>query len=161
MRNILILLLITGITGCFISSYSFKTFSKKQLYCIQTIDTIKPIDSIYIDSLKVEAKYNYKLYKRNAHASYYANKFNGKRTASGERFDNNNLTAAHRKIAFGTKLRITNTRNGKQTIVRVNDRGPFVKGREIDLSRKAFMTIANNKAGGEMNVTIEVQQKKE
>ena len=69
--------------------------------------------------------------------SYYAESYNHRRTASGERFNNNALTAAHRTYPFGTKLRLTNTKNHKSVVVRVNDRGPFVKGREISVTRRA------------------------
>ncbi|MWB94616.1 septal ring lytic transglycosylase RlpA family protein [Flavobacterium sp. GA093] len=98
----------------------------------------------------------YTLYKTNAHASYYNDKFNGKRTASGKRFNNNKLTAAHKTFAFGTKLKITNEQNDKSVIVEVIDRGPFSKKREIDLTKKAFMKIASNKRSGSMNVKIEI-----
>jgi len=98
-------------------------------------------------------------FKKNAHASYYHDKFNGKRTASGKRFDNDKLSAAHRKFPFGTKLRITNEDNGKSVIVEVIDRGPFARGREIDLSRKAFMDITSNKASGAVIVKIEELRK--
>ncbi|QOG03911.1 septal ring lytic transglycosylase RlpA family protein [Flavobacterium sp. MDT1-60] len=98
----------------------------------------------------------YILYKTHAHASYYNDKFNGKRTASGRRFNNNKLTAAHKKFAFGTKLKITNERNNKSVIVEVTDRGPFSKKREIDLTKRAFMKIASNKRSGSMNVKIEL-----
>lgn len=67
-------------------------------------------------------------------ASWYAMT---SRTASGERMDPAQLTAAHRKLPFGTTLRVTNSRNGKSAIVRINDRGPFIKGRVIDLSKAA------------------------
>lgn len=70
-------------------------------------------------------------------ASYYAAKFNGRRTASGERFDNSEYTAAHRTLPFGSRVRLTNTANGKSVIVRINDRGPFSPGRVIDISRAA------------------------
>lgn len=70
-------------------------------------------------------------------ASYYAAKFNGRRTASGERFDNANMTAAHRTLPFGTRVRVTNVTTGKSVIVRINDRGPFTAGRLIDVSRAA------------------------
>ncbi len=70
-------------------------------------------------------------------ASFYGRKFHGRRTASGERFDMHALTAAHRDLPFGTKLRVRNLRNGKEVVVRVNDRGPFKKGRIIDVSRAA------------------------
>lgn len=118
-------------------------------------DTIN-ILSVPVDSVETLGNLKFKLYKRKAHASYYHNKFNGKRTASGKRFDNNKYTAAHRKFPFGTKLRLTNEVNGNCVIVEVTDRGPFSKGREIDLSRRAFMNLAHNKNSGALDVTIEV-----
>ncbi len=96
------------------------------------------------------------LYKKNAHASYYHDKFNGRKTASGKRFDNSQLTAAHKKLPFGTKLRITNEKNNKCVVVEVTDRGPFVNGREIDLSKKAFMDITSNIKSGVEYVKIEI-----
>lgn len=70
-------------------------------------------------------------------ASYYADKFNGRRTASGEAFSNRAMTAAHRTLPFGTMLQVTNPANGNTVVVRVNDRGPFHGGRLIDLSKAA------------------------
>lgn len=70
-------------------------------------------------------------------ASYYADRFNGQRTASGERFDNRAYTAAHRTLPFGTRVRVTNPANGASVVVRINDRGPFTRGRMIDVSRVA------------------------
>ncbi len=66
--------------------------------------------------------------------SYYGRKFHGRKTANGETFDMHAMTCAHKRFAFGTKLKVTNESNGKSVIVRVNDRGPFIKGRDIDLS---------------------------
>ncbi len=103
----------------------------------------------------IEPPRKLKLYKKSVHASYYADKFNGKRTTSGVRFSNSGYTAAHKKFPFGTKLKITNESNGKSVIVEVIDRGPFVRSREIDLTKKAFMEIATNKGSGSMIVTIE------
>ncbi|EQM77960.1 septal ring lytic transglycosylase RlpA family protein [Stutzerimonas stutzeri] len=80
-------------------------------------------------------------------ASYYGSQHHNKQTASGERFDQGSLTAAHRTLPFGTKVRVTNTRNGKSVVVRINDRGPFVRGRIIDLSKAAFERIASKRAG--------------
>lgn len=80
-------------------------------------------------------------------ASFYGNEFQSRKTANGERFDQAKLTAAHRTLPFGTRLKVTNTDNGKSVTVRVNDRGPFVKGRIIDLSSSAFKTIASTRAG--------------
>lgn len=96
------------------------------------------------------------LYKKKAHASYYHDKFNGRKTASGKRFNNNDFTAAHKKFPFGTLLKVTNEINKKFAIVEITDRGPFTKGREIDLSKRAFMDIASNKKSGLVYVTIEI-----
>lgn len=107
------------------------------------------------DTLFDEVVGKLKVYKKSVHASYYADKFNGKRTASGIRFSNSDYTAAHKKFPFGTKLKITNEVNGKSIYVEVTDRGPFVRSREIDLTKRAFMEIAQNKRAGSMIVTIE------
>lgn len=80
-------------------------------------------------------------------ASWYGGKFHGRRTANGERFDMDDLTAAHRTLPFGTKVRVTNARNGRSVIVRINDRGPFIGGRVIDLSRGAADAIGMVRTG--------------
>lgn len=74
-------------------------------------------------------------------ASYYGRRFQGRLTANGERFNMNALTAAHKTLPFGTRVRVTNPRNGKSVTVRINDRGPFTRGRVIDLSRAAARRI--------------------
>jgi rare lipoprotein A len=74
-------------------------------------------------------------------ASWYGGKFQGRKTASGEIFDTNLFTAAHKTLPFGTVVRVTNLSNGQTTVVRINDRGPFVSGRIIDLSRAAATAI--------------------
>ena len=74
-------------------------------------------------------------------ASWYGGKFQGRRTASGEIFDTNQFTAAHKTLAFGTIVKVTNLENGQSTVVRINDRGPFIPGRIIDLSRAAAAAI--------------------
>lgn len=121
---------------------------------VKTSAAVEP-EIIFNDSV-IAIKGKFRLYKKNVHASYYHNKFNGKRTASGRKFSNKGYTAAHRKLPFGTVLRITNEDNGKSVIVEVIDRGPFSRGREIDLTNRAFMEIASNKNSGSMNVKIEV-----
>ena len=108
------------------------------------------------DSIKILGNTTFKLHQKNAHASYYADKFTGRRTASGKRFDNKKYTCAHRKLPFGTKLRVTSERTNKSTIVEVTDRGPFVRGRDIDLSKQSFMDIAPTSYGGSITVTIEI-----
>lgn len=80
-------------------------------------------------------------------ASWYGLGFHGARTANGERFDQNALTAAHRTLPFGTRVRVTNLQNGRSVVVRINDRGPFTGGREIDLSRGAAAAIGLIGAG--------------
>lgn len=97
-----------------------------------------------------------KVLKSKAEASYYHDKFNGRKTASGEKFSNSKLTAAHRTLSFGTKVKVTNLANDKSVVVEINDRGPFKKSREIDLSKKAFMEITDNKNHGTLKVRIEV-----
>ena len=86
-------------------------------------------------------------YTQSGKASYYAMKFQSKKTASGELYDRAEKTAAHKKLPFGTKVKVTNTKNSKSVIVKINDRGPFVKGRIVDLSSSAFSSIANLDAG--------------
>jgi rare lipoprotein A len=117
------------------------------------VDKLKMVplnDSVFsVEGLKL------KTYKKSAHASYYHDRFNGKKTADGSRFNNNKYTAAHKKLPFGTKVKVTNEANGKFVIVKITDRGPFVKTREIDLSKRAFMDISNRKGAGAMTVTIE------
>ena len=71
-------------------------------------------------------------------ASYYQH---GSRTASGERFNPSGLTAAHRSLPFGTRLKVTNRANGRSVVVRVNDRGPFIRGRGLDVSRGAAAAL--------------------
>ncbi len=78
-----------------------------------------------------------KYYSEKGIASYYADKFDGRTTASGEIFRNSDLSAAHRRLAFGTLVEVTNLSNGKSVLVRINDRGPYAHNRIIDLSKKA------------------------
>lgn len=111
-------------------------------------------DTLAVDSTLLNLKY--RPYKKAVHASYYHDRFNGRKTASGKRFDNSKLTAAHKKLPFGTKLRVTNPVNSKSVIVTVTDRGPFTRGREIDLSKKAFMDITHAKGRGYLNVNLEI-----
>lgn len=80
-------------------------------------------------------------------ASYYAAAFAGRKTAGGEKYDPRRRTAAHRTLPFGTRVKVTNLGNGRAVVVRINDRGPFVKGRIIDLSRRAAEEIGMIDAG--------------
>ncbi len=87
-------------------------------------------------------------------ASFYAKNLSGRKTASGERLHKDSLTCAHRSYPFGTLLRVTNVLNGRKVIVRVNDRGPFHKGRIIDLSWGAAKELGMI-AQGIASVTVE------
>jgi len=80
-------------------------------------------------------------------ASWYGSRFHGRRTASGERFNTYAHTAAHRSLPFGTKVRVTNLRNGRSVVVRINDRGPYARGRVIDLSKAAAESIGMLRSG--------------
>ncbi len=90
-------------------------------------------------------------------ASYYSDHFEGKKTASGEAYQAILLTAAHRTLPFGTKVKVTNLKNSKSVVVRINDRGPFSMGRIIDLSKSAMETL-DGINDGVIDVEIEVQK---
>ncbi|WP_163409951.1 septal ring lytic transglycosylase RlpA family protein [Flavobacterium ajazii] len=157
-KNIILSILSVTLFSCF----TYITSQSKQVENKVSQDTLKtdilkittPVDSIFsVKGLKL------KLYKKSAHASYYHDRFNGRRTANGSRFNNNKYTAAHKKLPFGTKVKVTNEANGKFVIVEITDRGPFVKTRDIDLSKRAFMEITRSKGAGAMTVTIETIEK--
>lgn len=101
--------------------------------------------------------YSKAIFEQIGKASYYGSKFHNRRTASGERFNMYDLTAAHKKLPFGTIIRVTNEANGNVTLVRINDRGPFAKGRILDLSQFAAQEINGL---GVPNVKIEGFNKK-
>lgn len=88
-------------------------------------------------------------------ASFYAMKYQFRQTASGERFNQLSNTAAHRTLPFGTRVQVTNLANDNSVIVKINDRGPFVDGRIIDLTRSAFSSIGST-GSGLIDVEIEV-----
>jgi rare lipoprotein A len=80
-------------------------------------------------------------------ASWYGPKFHGRQTANGEIYNQLGFTAAHRDLKFGTLLKLTNLRNNKSVIVRINDRGPYIKGRELDLSKGAALALGLMRKG--------------
>lgn len=96
-------------------------------------------------------------YKESGQASFYADKFQNSKTANGERYNHNNKTAAHKSLPFGTHVKVTNRKSGESVVVRINDRGPFIKNRVIDLSQSAFKSIAH-KNSGVIYVSIEVEK---
>ena len=92
-------------------------------------------------------------------ASYYGENHHGRKTASGEIFNMYKYTAAHKYLKFGTMIKVTSLETDKSVIVRINDRGPYIKGRDLDLSKSAFFEIAPKKYGGSINVKIEIIKK--
>jgi rare lipoprotein A len=88
-------------------------------------------------------------------ASFYADKYQGRLTANGERFDQYAMTAAHKTLPFDSRVRVVNVDSGRSVVVRINDRGPFIKGRIIDLSWSAFSRIESPREGL-ADVVIEV-----
>jgi rare lipoprotein A len=147
---------------CSFSIHSTKHLDRKGvvLDTIKKKDTLGGLDSIKkITVTKPEdsvANLNTKIFKKNAHASYYHDSFTGRKTASGKIFDNKKMTAAHRSLKFGTKIKVTSVATNKSVIVTITDRGPFTKGRDIDLSKAAFRQICPNKYGGHIKVDIEI-----
>ena len=89
-----------------------------------------------------------------SHESGIASIYTDRRTASGERFSAKSLTAAHRTLPFGTLVRVTSTKTGRSSIVRINDRGPYIRGRVIDLSPAAAESIGFTKSMGITKVTV-------
>lgn len=103
----------------------------------------------------VQASDTWQGYQQQGQASFYADKFENRKTANGERYQHHLKTAAHKKLSMGTKVKVTNLVNNKSVTVKINDRGPFIKGRIIDLSKSAFQMIGDTRAGL-LNVKIEV-----
>jgi|SRR5690554_5567368 len=116
------------------------------------------LSAILFTSCKTASITNSKtsLYKNEVFACYYHNKYNGKKTANGEIFSNNKYTAAHKTLAFGSQILVTNLANNKSVQVTINDRGPFGSGFEIDLSKKAFDAISHDKKAGKLSVKLEI-----
>ncbi|KFF04780.1 septal ring lytic transglycosylase RlpA family protein [Flavobacterium reichenbachii] len=156
-KNIVTTLIISLFLSCITNITSQTKQPAESKTAQDTVKNFKPniIALPTADSIFTDKGLKLKQYKKNAHASYYSDRFNGKKTANGSRFNNSKYTAAHKKLPFGTRVKVTNEANGKFVIVKITDRGPFVKTREIDLSKRAFMEITKNKGAGKMMVTIE------
>ena len=87
------------------------------------------------------------VYRAEGQASWYGQRHHGRRTASGERFDQHALTAAHRSLPFGSRVKVTHLRSQRSVVVRINDRGPYGRGRIIDLSRAAAERLGMLRSG--------------
>lgn len=112
-------------------------------------------DTVAIKDISSQENLDFLLIENNVQASYYHEKFTGRKTASGDVFKNSLYTAAHKTLPFGTKIRVTNLHNDKTVIVTINDRGPYTKGRSLDLSKAAFLELTNHIGKGVVWVKIE------
>lgn len=126
---ITIVLVVTTIGSCSINSRYYIRSPKVLHKHLSIRDSLKRIE----DKIKI--------------ASWYGKGFHKKRTSNGERFNQYSLTAAHKTLSFGTKLKITNLNTNKSVVVRINDRGPYIEGRDIDLSYKAMKKLGGIKNG--------------
>ena len=120
--------------------FASKDKEKETEYIDKDNVTITEIDPERTKSLRV-------LYSEEGYASYYSYEFHGKKTANGEIFDKDKPSAAHRTLPLGTIARVTNLKNGKSIILRINDRGPFKSGRILDLSYAAAVQLDFVKEG--------------
>jgi len=125
----------------------------------QVVDTVATLDlpvieedSIVMAEVEEDA---FEVVTDETKASYYHDKFSGRKTASGEIFDNSKYTAAHKTLPFGTKIKVTNLKNKRSVVLTVTDRGPFTKGRTVDLSKRAFMDLTDNLGRGVLDVKVE------
>jgi rare lipoprotein A len=113
------------------------------------LQDVAEASTYFVDPPQALVEENY-LHLADGEASYYGRELAGNRTASGERFNPQALTAAHRTLPMGTRLRVTNKANGKSVVVRINDRGPFARGRIIDISLAAAHEIQMVRSGKAM-----------
>lgn len=130
---------------------------KKIVLILALINVSNTVHSGKIDKDTLEYKTKTKVVSTqpNWAASYYSEKYHGRKTASGEIFDINKMTCASNHHKLGTYLEVTNLKNGKSVVVKVNDKGPF-NGRKLDLTPAAFSKIANLKQGIVNNLKVEV-----
>ena len=139
------------IISCWLTQKSQPFLAPTKTIFSTASDSIKPVNPV-IDSLVFDSLV---YFKKNVVASYYHHKLEGKKTASGELYSNAKMTAAHKKFPFGTLLKITNVANSKSVVVKVNDRGPYSKTKEIDLSQAAFLALTGSLSTGQIRVHIQ------
>ncbi|MGL3822055.1 septal ring lytic transglycosylase RlpA family protein [Sphingopyxis sp. R3-92] len=124
-----------------------RVFSAMLMPLLLTVSAAAQDAEVTSDSADVAAQIDEETEIGSGMASYYGNELAGNRTASGERFNPGELTAAHRTLPFGSMVRVTNTSNGDSVVVRINDRGPFSHGRVIDVSHAAAREIGMHRSG--------------
>jgi len=128
-------------TAASASSASMVSISPKQTPLVAVQDAVKNVLNSALETVQSNSLVEAGM------ASWYGSAFQGRRTASGERFDMNQLTAAHKTLPLGTVVQVRNPLNGKTVDVTINDRGPFIKGRVIDLSYRAALALGIVQAG--------------
>jgi rare lipoprotein A len=142
-------LFVLAAAGLMTSTSGMATIPANTVAVIQSLDEMTPVEAepqLPIDETDDVGGEHV----GSGEASYYGRELAGNRTASGERFNPQALTAAHRTLPLGSKLRVTNRSNGKSVVVRINDRGPFAKSRLIDVSYAAAQQISMVRAGKAM-----------
>jgi rare lipoprotein A len=147
-------LFVLAAAGLMTSTSGMAMIPANTVAIIQTLEELAPAEAVpqlaIDESIASDAEH-----VGNGEASYYGRELAGNRTASGERFNPQALTAAHRTLPLGSKLRVTNKSNGKSVVVRINDRGPFVGKRLVDVSYAAAQQIGMVRAGKAM-VSLEL-----
>lgn len=138
MRAIVLFLLSLVVAGC-TSDVVYKNTTKPYTVRGNTYYPLSQVDK----------------FKETGVASWYGDRFDGRKTASGDIYDKNKMTAAHKTLPFGTRVRVHNSENGKSAVVIINDRGPFVRGRVIDVSQAAARKLGMVNSGV-VKVNIEV-----
>lgn len=113
----------------------------RRIVLLTLLSLILPLQPAQADISDAAEDIQDAIWQETGRASYYAARLQGRHTANGERYDQSELTAAHPSLAFGTRVCVTNLYNGRETVVRINDRGPFVGNRIIDLSRQAALDL--------------------
>ena len=122
-----------------IASIGFIGFDES--FATANVEKIEYANEVVVNASNIKTQQINLIEKGQFVASWYGPKFHGKQTANGEIYDQMAMTAAHKSWKFGTMLKITNPANGKSAIVRINDRGPYIKGRDIDLSKAAAIAL--------------------
>lgn len=137
---------------------SVKSISKRDFYrrLVHKSGIEEPTDNV--DSVMKKLKLKHSKRTKNCVASWYGDYFHGRQTANQEIYDKNKLTAAHKSLPFNTYLLVTNKKTNKKVVVRVNDRGPYITGREVDLS-EAAATALGGRDDGVMNITYEILER--
>jgi rare lipoprotein A len=130
-----VFLILTGISASLINLGDTSAFENNSAKVVISKDAEPVVEPISFEKIGIMK------------ASWYGPRFHGKQTANGESYNQMALTAAHKTLPFGTLLRVTNLKNGESVIVRINDRGPYIEGRDLDLSKGTAQSLGMIKRG--------------